>query len=168
MSATGDTSWRSREKSNGAGIAGATAVYQVTDKPVPQFISHNDQICRGGGAASQRIASHRGTCWNVPSPSLLLGAAGRGRAGSERRRGMARESRPVPHQASPASFFIYRLSLSFILSTCSSFLHHKGSWLRTRGQAQETGKIATSMQIAVTTLKQLLRTRDDVMPIIRP
>lgn len=32
----------------------AELLYQGADKPVPEFISHNDQICGGGGAACRR------------------------------------------------------------------------------------------------------------------
>lgn len=32
----------------------AELLYQGADKPVPEFISHNDQICEGGGAACRR------------------------------------------------------------------------------------------------------------------
>lgn len=68
----------------------AELLYQGADKPVPEFISHNDQICGGGGAACQRGAA---TCWNdrdapSPWPGEMLG-----------QRGTARE----PGQASPPS-----------------------------------------------------------------
>lgn len=67
--ATGVTRRRSRGQS-------AELLYQGADKPVPEFISHNDQICGGGGAARQR----GGGCyllewpgWSFPHRREMLG-----------------------------------------------------------------------------------------------
>lgn len=91
--ATGVTRRRSRGQS-------AELLYQGADKPVPEFISHNDQICGGGGAARQRGAA---TCWNGrdgPSPSP--GDAGTGMHGQRTWPGLSTFVSDHPSSLPPA------------------------------------------------------------------
>lgn len=94
-----------------------------------------------GGAASPRIAA---TCWNVPSPWLLRGAAGHGASCL---------TRPLPlHFYGPIISLLHPFTVLVVSPS--------------RGILSPHPAIATSAQTAVTTLEQLLRTCDDVMLVM--
>lgn len=95
--ATGVTRRRWRGQSAGP-------LYQGADKPVPEFISHNDQICGGGGAACRRGGA--ATCWNGCSgPPAAAGTGGTAREPGQAVPSLSHHPPPLSCPCAPAAPF---------------------------------------------------------------